>query len=127
METTVTKTWKPTVAGVLNIVAGVSSLLGVLGVIVAIIFVGSGPLFWDSFPGLGPLTVGFLEGVLVITAVFLAVVGILPLLDSTRISILNAFQNSAIIFLFLSINYMERRRQCQSQSSTTPKACALIK
>ncbi|HEY78288.1 MAG TPA: hypothetical protein G4O09_04165 [Dehalococcoidia bacterium] len=80
METTVTKTWKPTVAGVLNIVAGVSSLLGVLGVIVAIIFVGSGPLFWDSFPGLGPLTVGFLEGVLVITAVFLAVVGILPLL-----------------------------------------------
>ena len=74
------RTWKPVVAGVLNIVSGVLSLLGFLGVIAGIIAVGSGPFFWDSIPGLGPLEVGFMQSVLVIMAIFLAVVGILPLL-----------------------------------------------
>ena len=80
METTVQKTWKPTVAGILNIVAGVFSLLGVFGVIIVTIAVGSGPFFWGFFPGLGPLTIGFFQSILVITAIFLAIVGILPLL-----------------------------------------------
>ena len=80
METTVQKTWKPVTAGILNIVAGVLSLLGFLGVIIAIIAVGAGPFMWGAFPGLGPLTVGFVQSILVIVAIFSAVVGILPLL-----------------------------------------------
>ena len=80
METTAPKTWKPVTAGILNIVAGVLSLLGFLGVIIAIIAVGAGPFMWDYFPGLGPLTVGFIQSILVIVAIFSAIVGILPLL-----------------------------------------------
>ena len=81
METPKKKTWKPTVAGILNIVAGVSNLLGVFGVIIAIVAIGSNPYFWQFFPAAGfPLTIGFLQTILIISAVFLAIVGILPLL-----------------------------------------------
>ena len=74
------KTWKPMVAGILIIIAGAFNLLGFLGVIIAIIAVGSGPFIWGFFPELGPLTVGFVQTILAIVAVFLVVTGILPLL-----------------------------------------------
>jgi len=74
------RTWKPTVAGILNIIAGVLSLLGVLGMIVAMVAVGSGPFFWGFIPELGPLTIGFVQTILLIITIFLAIVGILPLL-----------------------------------------------
>jgi amino acid permease len=41
MEPTVKKTWMPTTAGILNIVTGVFSILGAIGVIFAIVAIGS--------------------------------------------------------------------------------------
>jgi len=49
-------------------------------VIASIIAMSSGPFFWNSFPGLGPIEVGLMQSVLIITAVFMAVIGVLPLL-----------------------------------------------
>ena len=76
------KTWKPVVAGVLNIVAGAFSILGFIGVIIGIIvFV---PFFLSVGPGPVPefghwLVPGFIETILLIAAVFLLIVGILPI------------------------------------------------
>ena len=88
MDTTVQtaqKTWKPTVAGILNIIAGVLSLLGAIGVIIGIIFfvsVGTQPFLTDMWGDLGDLGIGlnFLIILLVIGAIFSAILGILPLL-----------------------------------------------
>ena len=85
METTVQKTWKPTTAGILNIIAGVLSLLGAIGVIIGIIFfvsVGTQPFLTDMWGDLGDLGIGlnFLIILLVIGAIFSAILGIFPLL-----------------------------------------------
>ena len=85
METTVQKTWKPTVAGILNIVAGGSSLLGAIGVIIGIIVfvsVGSAPFLAYMWRDLGGLGVGpnFIIIILVIAAIFSGVLGIFPLI-----------------------------------------------
>ncbi len=88
METTVQavqKTWKPTVAGILNIVAGVLSLLGAIGVIIGIIVfvsVGTAPFLADMWRDIGDLGVGpnLLIIILVIAAIFSATLGILPLI-----------------------------------------------
>ena len=88
METTVQtvqKTWKPTVAGILNIVAGVPGLLGAIGVIIGIIVfvpVGGAPFLADMWRDLGDLGIGpnLLIIILVIAAIFSAILGILPLI-----------------------------------------------
>ncbi len=85
MEATVQKTWKPTVAGILNIVAGVTGLLGAIGVIIGIIVfvsVGSAPFLADMWRDIGGLGVGpnLLIIILVIAAIFSAVLGIFPLI-----------------------------------------------
>ena len=79
------KTWKPTVAGILNIISGVLSLLGAIGVIMGIIiFVSTGgaPFLTTMWRDLAPLGISFnfLMMILVIAAVFSAIVGILPLI-----------------------------------------------
>ena len=79
MEITVQKTWKPVVAGILNIIAGVFSLLGFLGVIIAIFAVGSGLTTWN-YLGHNPFSVGFVQTILIIIAIFSIIVGILPLI-----------------------------------------------
>ena len=85
METTVQKTWKPTVAGILNIISGVFNLLGAIGIIIGIIFFvsTSTQLFLEDIWGdLGDLGIGinFLIILLVLFAIFQAILGILPLL-----------------------------------------------
>jgi len=88
MDTTVQtaqKTWKPTAAGILNIIAGVLSLLGAIGVIIGIIFfvsVGTQPFLTDMWGDLGDLGIGlnFLIILLVIGAILSAVLGIFPLI-----------------------------------------------
>lgn len=84
METTVPHTSKPTVAGVLSIVAGVLSIMGALGVLVGILFflpiataaAESGPV-----PELGRwLSPGVWEALLVIAVVYFLIVGILPII-----------------------------------------------
>ena len=79
------KTWKPTVAGILNIIAGVLSLLGAIGVIIGIVVfvcVGSAPFLAYMWEDLGDLGIGlnFLIIILVIAAIFSAVLGIFPLI-----------------------------------------------
>jgi len=77
------KTWKPIAAGILNIVAGALSILGFIGVIIGMtIFV---PLSVAVGPGPVPefgrwLVPGFIETILLIVAVFLLIVGILPII-----------------------------------------------
>ena len=83
METTVQKTWKPLVAGILNIVGGALRILGSIMVIIGIMFflpvytaVGTGPV-----PELGRwLIPGVMETILLIAAVFLLIIGILPII-----------------------------------------------
>ncbi|MFC1971427.1 hypothetical protein ACFLV0_05850 [Chloroflexota bacterium] len=75
------RTWKPTVAGILDIIAGVLSLLGFFGVLIAIIAIGSGaPFFWGFAPEVVPFGVSLAQTILITVAVFLAILGILPLL-----------------------------------------------
>lgn len=79
------KTWKPTVAGILNIIAGVLSLLGAIGVIIGItffIYSSSAPFLaymWGELEvlGIGP---NFFITILVIGAIFSVVLGIFPLI-----------------------------------------------
>ena len=83
MEKTVQKTWKPIVAGILSIVSGALRILGFIGVIIGIMFflpvytaVGPGPV-----PEFGHwLIPGVLQTILLIAAVFLFIVGILPII-----------------------------------------------
>ena len=86
METTVQagqKTWKPMVAGILDIVGGVLTILGSIALIIGIMFfipvlrsVGPGPVpDMDSW-----MIPGILETILIIAAVYLLVVGILPII-----------------------------------------------
>ena len=81
----VKKTWKPTVGGILSVIAGGCYLLATIGVIIAIIVIAvasNAPFLnemWRELArqGIGP---GLLFGILVIVAVYLAAVGVLSLL-----------------------------------------------
>ena len=78
METTIEKTWKPVAGGILNIIAGVSSLIGFIVVIISIVFIGS-PFFWDSLD-IDPISAGVLQTVFVIVAIVTLITGVLPLI-----------------------------------------------
>ena len=76
------KTWKPVTAGILDIVAGALSILGFLGVLVALVFI---PVSMCNGPGSAPqlgdwLIPGVMQTILLIAAVFLLIVGILPII-----------------------------------------------
>jgi hypothetical protein len=78
MEATIEKTWKPVAGGILNIVAGVSSLIGFIVVIISIGFIDS-PFLWDSLD-LDPISAGVVQTVLVIIAIVTFITGVLPLI-----------------------------------------------
>ena len=86
METTlqaVQKTWKPMVAGILDIVGGALTVLGAIAAFVGIMFFI--PISRSVGPGPVPemerwLIPGILETILVIAAVSLLIVGILPII-----------------------------------------------
>ena len=74
-------TWKPTVAGILDIIVGVGDLIGVLFMIGAILLLGSSAEFLGMTEAdFAPLTIGALMGILVVTTAFMAVIGILALM-----------------------------------------------
>jgi hypothetical protein len=86
METniqTIPKTWKPTVAGILDIVGGALSILAAIALFLGILFFipisssgGPGPvpeMGWWMIPGI-------LEAILLIAAVYSIVVGVLPII-----------------------------------------------
>ncbi len=81
METTAQKTWKSTAAGILNIVAGALSLLGIPGVIVVIFTLHNSQFFMDALYEAGlSWEIGFVQTILIVLAVFLAIVGTLSLI-----------------------------------------------
>jgi hypothetical protein len=86
METnlqTVSKTWKPTVAGILDIVGGALSILGAIAVLLGILFFI--PILRSAGPGPVPemgcwMIPGILEAGFLIAAVYFLVVGVLPII-----------------------------------------------
>ncbi|MFC1894009.1 hypothetical protein ACFLYR_08360 [Chloroflexota bacterium] len=86
MDTTVQtmpKTWKPIVAGILNIVGGALRILGSIAVLIGIMFFI--PVATSADPGLVPdmapwMIPGVLSSIWIIGVVFLLVVGIIPLI-----------------------------------------------
>ena len=80
---TVEKTWKPIVAGILNIVCGALRILGAIAMLIGIMFFI--PVAVTGGPGPVPdmadwMIPGVLSTILVIGVVFLLVVGILPII-----------------------------------------------
>ena len=77
METT----WKPVVAGILNIIVGVFNLIGMFLIIIVIVAIGSGILALSTVINIMPMWLsGILQGVLIISAILLAVFSALPLI-----------------------------------------------
>ena len=77
METT----WKPVVAGILDIIVGVFNLIGMFLIIIVIVAIGSGMLALSAFINIIPMWLsGILQGVLIIIAVLLGVFSALPLI-----------------------------------------------
>jgi len=74
------KTWKPVVAGILDIISGIPSLIGVLYMIIAIVVTGSAALHIPGMviPGM-PAIPEFVPIILSIIAGALAFVGILAI------------------------------------------------
>ena len=76
METT----WKPIVAGILNIIVGIFNLLGILVIIVVLVAIGSGILALSSIMNLMPIWLsGIAQGLLLIIAIILAIFSAIPL------------------------------------------------
>jgi len=76
METT----WKPIVAGILNIIVGTFNLLGMLVIIVVLVAIGSGILALSSIMNLMPMWLsGIAQGLLLIIAILLAIFSAIPL------------------------------------------------
>jgi len=80
---TVKKTWKPTVAGILDIVGGALRILGSFAVLIGIMFFI--PVAVTAGPGPVPemarwLIPGVLQTILIIATIFLLIVGILPII-----------------------------------------------
>lgn len=80
METTVKKTAMPTVAGILDIISGVVGLITVLGLIIAIVVIGSPTIFWGNIHGVVPsMTAVYIQNILLIITVPVASLSILAL------------------------------------------------
>lgn len=78
------KTWKPTVAGVLNIITGISNLIGLIFIIIAIIVVSGSSKFILEFIPETVFPLGYsaelIVGILVLVAVMVAAQGVIPLI-----------------------------------------------
>ncbi len=75
------RTWKPTVAGILNIISGVSNLIGFVVIIIVIIIVSSSGEFIMKFipEEVFPFSAEVIVTIIALIAVLLAIHGILPL------------------------------------------------
>jgi hypothetical protein len=76
MEKNVVKTYKPVIGGILNIVSGACCIFAVLGLIIAILVIHYGAGWGMDYY---PMEAGFVEGILVIIAVYQFIVGVLSL------------------------------------------------
>jgi uncharacterized membrane protein len=80
METRPT-TWKPMVAGILNVIVGAFYFLGFFGITIAAIVITCTTYWWDYIePEIYPMSIEVLAGILVAAAVYLLIAGLLSLL-----------------------------------------------
>ncbi|MFC1939603.1 hypothetical protein ACFLXO_02830 [Chloroflexota bacterium] len=81
METTVKKTWKPVVAGILNIISGVLSVSSVIGIVNAIVAGDTGKSILDISP---PEDLPFVEplipAILIILLLLAIIVALFPVI-----------------------------------------------
>ena len=80
METTVERTWKPTTAGILNIITGSINALGVIGLIIAIISVGSINIMSFLPPAEAPFIAPLLTTILVVVLMFSIIEAVFPII-----------------------------------------------
>ena len=78
MENTKKRTWKSLVAGILDIVIGALNMLGVLGLVIAILIIGTPDLVLER--DISPLTVGELNGILGALAGYLFIMGLMAII-----------------------------------------------
>ena len=71
METKVKKTWKPTTAGILNIITGALSALGAIAIIIGIIAIGSINIMRFLPPAEAPFIAPLIGTILIILLVLL--------------------------------------------------------
>ena len=79
METTVQRTWKPTTAGILNIVNGALSALTAIGMIIAIIAIGSINITRFLPPAEAPFIAPLVGTILIVILVFLVIEAVFPI------------------------------------------------
>ncbi len=74
-------TWKPTAAGVINIVIGILNLFGMFIIMVILVAIGGGLMALSRIAELMPLWLsGIIQGFMVIAALLTAVFSALPLI-----------------------------------------------
>ena len=74
-------TWKPPVAGIINIIVGIFNLLGIFVIIVILVAISGGMLAISRVADLMPIWLsGFVEGVMIIIAFLLLIFSALPLI-----------------------------------------------
>ena len=79
METTVKKTWKPTTAGVLNIITGALSALTAIGMIIAIIAVGNINIMRFLPPAEAPFIAPLVSTILIVILVLSIIEAVFPI------------------------------------------------
>ena len=84
MESTIQRTWKPTTAGVLNIISGALSAVGVIGIIISMFFMESifdGILDGEQFipPANAPFIAPLVSTILIIVLVLSAIEAVFPI------------------------------------------------
>ena len=78
------RTWKPIVAGVLNIIVGVFTILWVFFIAVIMVGVSGGILALSRIYELIPVWLsGFLQGFSIIIAMLLIIISVLPIVGGT--------------------------------------------
>ncbi len=74
-------TWKPTVAGIINIVIGILNLFGMFIIMAILVAIGGGVMALSRIAELMPLWLsGIIQGFMVIVALLMAVFSALPLI-----------------------------------------------
>ena len=80
METTVQRTWKPTAAGILNIITGALNALGAMGIIIAIIAIGNINIMRFLPPEDAPFIAPLVSTILIVILVLSIIEAVFPII-----------------------------------------------
>ena len=79
METTIPKTWKPTTAGILNIITGAINVLGAIGIIIGIIAIGNINIMRFLPPADAPFIAPLIIPILIVILILTIICAVLPI------------------------------------------------